>query len=82
MARFWGGDARVRHSPSTENHHEAGLLRLDSTLARTVLGWQPRWSLEHALAQTVAWHQAWMRGDDMTGTSLAQIEAYQASSVL
>ena len=33
--------------------------------ARTELGWRPRWSLEQALEQTVAWHQAWRRGEDM-----------------
>jgi CDP-glucose 4,6-dehydratase len=79
-ARLWGEDARVECTPSTENPHEAGLLRLDSTLARTELGWKPRWPLGQALMQTVAWHRAWIRGTDMAAVTLEQIRAYQAAS--
>ena len=78
-ARLWGDGARVECAPSTGNTHEAGLLRLDSTLARTELGWKPRWSLEQALAQTVAWYRAWSRGADMAAISLDQIRAYEAA---
>ncbi len=76
MARLWGEGARLEWAPSTENPHEAGLLRLDSTLARTELGWKPRWSLEKALAQTVDWYRAWASGSDMAAVSLDQIRAY------
>jgi len=79
-ARLWGQGARVEHAPSTENPHEADLLRLDSTLARTELGWKPSWSLERALTQTVAWYQAWTCGADMAAISLDQIRAYEAAS--
>jgi CDP-glucose 4,6-dehydratase len=78
-ARLWGEGARVECAPSIENLHEAGLLRLDSTLARTELGWRPRWSLEQALAQTVAWHKAWVRGADMAAISLDQIRIWEAA---
>ena len=78
-ARLWGEGACVECAPSTENPHEAGLLRLDSTRARTELGWKPRWSLEQALAKTVAWYQAWTRGADMAAISLDQIRAYEAA---
>jgi CDP-glucose 4,6-dehydratase len=79
-ARLWGQGARVEHAPSTENPHEADLLRLDSTLARTELGWKPSWSLERALTQTVAWYQAWTCCADMAAISLDQICAYEAAS--
>ena len=77
-ARLWGGGAGVERAPSTDTSHEAGLLRLDSTLARTELGWKPRWSLEQALMQTVTWYQAWARGADMAAICLSQIRAYEA----
>jgi CDP-glucose 4,6-dehydratase len=77
-ARLWGKDARVEHVPSAEDPYEAGLLRLDSTNARNELGWKPRWSLADALGNTVAWHQAWQRGDDMAKVSVEQIEAFEA----
>lgn len=78
IARLWGTNARVEHRPSVENPHEAGLLRLDSTNARAELGWEPRWSLSEALEQTVAWHQAWRRGDDMAAVSVDQIQTFEA----
>jgi len=81
-ARLWGEGARVMCAPSPENLHEAGSLRLDSTLARTELGWKPRWPLDQALAQTVAWYQAWTRGADMAAISLDQIRAYEAAGPL
>jgi CDP-glucose 4,6-dehydratase len=81
-ARLWGEGARVECASSTENQHEAGILRLDSTLARTELGWKPRWTLDQALAQTVAWYRAWTRGADMAAISLDQIRAYEAAAQL
>jgi CDP-glucose 4,6-dehydratase len=78
IARLWGEGARVECVPSSESAHEAGVLRLDSTLARTELGWKPRWPLEKALAQTVGWYRAWARGGDLAATSLGQIRAYEA----
>lgn len=60
--------------------HEANALRLDSSMARARLGWQPRWDLQTALEHTVDWHQAWRQGADMTAFSLRQIRAYEASA--
>ena len=75
VAALWGSDARVVEG-SDAPAPEAGLLRLDSSLARSELGWAPRWSLQRALEQTVAWQQAWRRGDDMRAASLGQIAAH------
>lgn len=78
VARLWGEGARVEQEPATHsNPHEAGLLRLDSTLARTALGWRPRWLLSEALEQTVKWHKVWLRGDDVLAFSLDQIADYE-----
>jgi len=77
-AQLWGDGARVEYAPPSEHPYEAGLLRLDSTRARTALGWKPRWSLEQALERTVAWQQAWSQGVDMMAVSVDQIRAYEA----
>ncbi|MFZ4119886.1 MAG: CDP-glucose 4,6-dehydratase [Polynucleobacter sp.] len=58
--------------------HEAHHLKLDSSKARTLLSWQPRWKVQNALQETLAWHQAWRNGQDMQSFSLAQIAAYQS----
>lgn len=60
--------------------HEANFLKLDSSRARALLGWVPRWTLARALERTVAWHQAWRAGEDMAATTTAQIRAYMADA--
>ena len=61
--------------------HEANSLKLDSSKAKFVLQWKPRWNLSEALAMTLSWHQAWRSGADMIKTSLEQIHAYETSKV-
>jgi CDP-glucose 4,6-dehydratase len=63
----------------TPQPHEAGLLKLDSSKARSRLHWSPRWSLETALDQTIQWHQAWSQGQSMADVSIQQIEFYCAA---
>ncbi len=77
LAQLWGMGASVESVPSTANPHEAGLLRLDSSLARSELAWRPRWSLAQALLQTATWYQAWFQGADMGAFTLDQIGAYE-----
>lgn len=60
--------------------HEANYLKLDSSKARTYLGWQPRWNLETALEKILDWHQAWHNQKDMRQFSLEQISAYQEAA--
>ena len=55
--------------------HEAGLLALDSSLARRELCWRPLLGLEEGLAATVAWYRAWREGQDMRELTLAQTSA-------
>ncbi len=74
LARRWPRAPGVLVEPS--ELHEAGLLRLDSSRARQLLGWQPRWSLGDCLERSLDWHLAWRRGEDMRAVSLAQLAAY------
>ncbi len=75
LARLWpgGGHHTIQPSPMP---HEAGLLRLDATRAKQHLHWKPRWRLEEALRQTVAWHQAWLAGSSMGNFCRQQIDCY------
>ena len=59
--------------------HEANLLKLDSSKAKTKLGWKPRWNLQTALGMTLNWHNAWQQGEEMAPVSQAQIHHYEAS---
>lgn len=49
----WEVEAPAGHAP-----HEANLLYLDAAKARQTLGWEPRWTLDEALAQTARWYAA------------------------
>lgn len=76
LASRWGNDADVVVEAGADHPHEAGLLTLDNSAARHHLGWRPRWRLDEALDQTVAWHKAWLAGKSMRDISLQQIQAY------
>lgn len=58
--------------------HEAHTLRLDSNKARLELGWQPAWSLEHALQRTLDWHLAQQDNTALLPLTFAQIAEYES----
>lgn len=78
IAHFWGNSAQVMPAASSQNPHEAELLRLDSTRARTELGWKSHRSLQQTLQSTVDWYQSWLTGSDMQSNTLAQICEFSA----
>ena len=57
--------------------HEAGLLLLDSSKAKSKLGWRPKWSLETALDKVIEWHKSWEENDLMDEISISQINDYE-----
>lgn len=57
--------------------HEASLLLLDSSKAKSKLGWTPRWSLEIALDKIIEWHKAWIENESMDELSISQIDSYK-----
>lgn len=52
FAAAWGRDAQWRIESPKDMPHEAGLLALDSSLARKELGWEPTFTLPQMLAHT------------------------------
>jgi len=56
----WGGNARdlVTMSASDESGVESKNLDLDSSMARNLLGWVPRFTQVQAVEKTIAWHKA------------------------
>jgi CDP-glucose 4,6-dehydratase len=55
--------------------HEARYLKLDSSRARSRLGWRPALGLEEALEATVEWYRQLHAGADMREVTVRQIEA-------
>ncbi|AMK18869.1 CDP-glucose 4,6-dehydratase [Sphingobium sp. MI1205] len=73
----WGAEGAWER-PSAPQPHEAVLLRLDSSKARSELGWRPKLSLNEALTKIVDWHKDVARGGDARAISLRQIDEYMA----
>jgi CDP-glucose 4,6-dehydratase len=63
--------------PARPQPHEARYLKLDSSRARSQLGWRPRWGLPAGLDATVAWYQALHAGEDISRVTTSQIEKYE-----
>jgi CDP-glucose 4,6-dehydratase len=73
MSERWQG--RLLWEPAPGPHpHEAGLLKLDSSRARRLLGWRPTVALEDALDSIVDWHEALAAGADMRRQTVDQLD--------
>lgn len=80
MRAAWGDNASDAAPDDGHHPHEAGLLRLDCSKARAMLGWHPTLTLNKALDWIVAWHKAVCEGGDARATTLAQIADYRTLS--
>jgi CDP-glucose 4,6-dehydratase len=82
IERALGQTLHVVTETDTHSPHEAGLLALDSSQARSLLGWAPKWDVQEAVQRTVDWHQAWKGGADMASFTRSQIADYARTSML
>mgnify|MGYP001220447412 FL=1 len=64
---------------TTYSPHEAHYLRLDSTKAISLLGWQPKWDIKHAIKNTSLWYEQNYEGKDARDITLEQIQIYSES---
>jgi CDP-glucose 4,6-dehydratase len=71
----WSSSARWEKE-GLEQPHEANLLKLDCSKARSQLDWTPKWSLEIAVQKIVEWQKAYQQKQNMREVSLAQINQY------
>jgi CDP-glucose 4,6-dehydratase len=76
LAALW--PTELRWSVDDGPHpHEARYLKLDSSLARSRLGWQPPLALDAALAATAQWYAALHAGAHMHALTVEQIASFQ-----
>lgn len=78
LGRCWGPGMTWRID-NGRHHHEAKYLRLDSSKARSMLGWRPRWNLTRALEATAEWYKALHSRKDAASLTREQIRAYQSA---
>lgn len=79
FATAWGDRAAWIDASNQATLYEAGLLRLDSGLARRELGWSPRLDLTSAIQMTADWYRAWAKGaprNELWQLLLSQIVRY------
>jgi CDP-glucose 4,6-dehydratase len=76
LNRLWGGEMRWRFDGG-DHPHETNCLRLDSSKARRMLGWEPKWNLHRALEATVCWYKAQQSRQNVASLTREQIQAYQ-----
>lgn len=71
----WGRGTweRADAAPSVE----APVLTLDATLARTVLGWEPKLRVEEAVEWTVDWLRGAVDGADLAALARTQLASYR-----
>jgi CDP-glucose 4,6-dehydratase len=77
--KLWGTPDAMRIQEDPNAVHEAGLLTLDSTKAKTQLGWYPHWNFAESISRTVDWYRALCEGADMKDFTLRQIATYEAA---
>lgn len=75
FCRQWGEGANWKNV-SVEGPHEANFLKLDCSKIKSRLGWKPRWHIQEAIGETIAWSKACKRGEDMAKVMEAQIEKF------
>jgi CDP-glucose 4,6-dehydratase len=73
------GDAARWEKEGLEQPHEANLLKLDCSKARTQLGWTPKWNLETAVQKIIEWQKAFQAQENMKEVSLVQINQYMSA---
>lgn len=74
----WGQGSWAQDN--AQQPHEAHLLKLDSSKARSHLGWQTRWELQEAIADIVRWEKGRLAGQDLREVSLRSLSAYQSAT--
>ena len=76
ITKIWGDGARWELIPS-DAPHEAGLLKVDASKARTRLGWQPMLHLEAGLDWTCDWYKRYAAGENVARMTEHQITDFE-----
>jgi CDP-glucose 4,6-dehydratase len=80
LVQRWGR-GRIEVS-DTKQPHEAKLLQLDCSKARTRLNWRPVWDVDTTVKHTVQWYKAFYDGEDVRQLTLDQMQNYQRDAEL
>lgn len=73
----WWGSTSGWMSDDGEHLHEAGLLTLDATRARSELGWRDELDYQEAIAWTLDWTRRVQAGETPFNVCMSQIDAFE-----
>jgi CDP-glucose 4,6-dehydratase len=77
LVRLWG-DGASWNRDAGEHPREANFLKLDASIAKSELDWQPRLPLQQALEWIVEWYRGLQAGADPRRLTRAQIDRYES----
>jgi CDP-glucose 4,6-dehydratase len=78
LGELWGDGLKSRADADPDGR-EALSLRVDSSRARTRLGWAPGWDLDEGLRATVDWYKAYETKKDLREVVSDQIATFERS---
>jgi CDP-glucose 4,6-dehydratase len=80
IVQRWGS-GEIRHDPQgVGTAHEAMLLQLSIDKIAHYVGWQPVYSVEECIDETVAWYRARFDGADVPELSRSQLRRYMQAA--
>ena len=75
FCKLWGPDASWS-AVEGEGPHEANILKLDSSKAKSTLGWAPKWGIKTSIEKIVSWTKRYLDGEDCASITDRQISDY------
>lgn len=76
QARLELPGAQVEYGDGSDGPHEAGLLALETSRARTVLNIEPRFGLRESVQRTMRWYLRQAQGEDAAALCEADLSAW------
>jgi len=70
------GKGSIEIIENNNNLHEAQLLQLNCEKAHQLLGWIPRWNVDHTLNATALWYKTIIEGGSAEDITRNQIKSY------
>ncbi len=71
---LWKWNFQIQES--SHHPHEAWLLLLDNTKAKTLIWWKPKYNIKEGLRRTLQWYKSYYKGDNMEKISLDEINNF------
>lgn len=72
----WGEEFSWIDQAEKNSPHEANFLKLDCSKLKAAFGWKPRWHIDEAVEQTVAWSRVWLADGDIPAEMDREIKEY------